>query len=86
MEKNKGSRLAGKNPDGSVRQSDDTTTETLSDLGISKGQSSDWQKLGDVSDGEFEEALAGEDKPTASGIINGAKGARRQPMDSRALA
>ncbi|CAG9172106.1 hypothetical protein LMG23992_02120 [Cupriavidus laharis] len=36
-------RLAGKDAEGKHRRSDDATTETLDDLGISKGQSSRWQ-------------------------------------------
>jgi len=36
----------------------DTTTGTLSDLGVSKDQSSKWQKLAEVPDDEFEERSA----------------------------
>ena len=49
--------LAGRNADGSVRRSSDTTTETLADLGISKDQSSLWQKLGAIPQEDFELAI-----------------------------
>lgn len=43
---------------------------TLADLGVSKGQSSRWQKLADVPDADFERAVkGGEGKPTTNGII-----------------
>ena len=41
---------------------------TLADHGISKSQSSRWQKLADVPEPEFEAALA-EPDPSTSGII-----------------
>jgi hypothetical protein len=53
-----GSRLAPSNP-----------VQTLADIGISKQQSSRWQRLADVPDEEFEQALKSEQKPTTSGII-----------------
>jgi hypothetical protein len=39
---------------------------TLADLGITRDQSSQWQKLAEVSPGDFEIALAGPDKPTVN--------------------
>jgi hypothetical protein len=44
-------------------------SQTLSNLSISKQQPSDWQKLADVPDDDFERALKGELMPTTSGII-----------------
>ena len=76
MEKAKGS--PGNQHTGPVAR-DDQSNPTLSDLGITKDQSSDWQKLGEVPEDEFEAALAGEDKPTTSGIINSAKEGRWTP-------
>ena len=55
MEKAKGARGSGSNQH-QVR-SHDATAPSLSDLGISKQQSSDWQKLADIPDREFEQAL-----------------------------
>ena len=49
---------------------------TLSDLGISGGQSSSWQQLAAVSKEQFEIAFVGDERPTASGIIESAKPAR----------
>jgi hypothetical protein len=36
---------------------------------ITKGQSAKWQKLAEVPQPRFEAALAGEAKPTTTGII-----------------
>ncbi len=51
------------------RYQDDTgDRETLADLGLSKKQSSQWQKLADVDEEVFEQAVK-EDRPTTGGII-----------------
>ena len=42
---------------------------TLSDLGITRDQSSQWQKLAAVPEAQFETALAGPEKATTAGII-----------------
>jgi hypothetical protein len=50
-----GGRQTGKVPPN--RQSPTATVQTLSDLGVTKTQSSKWQQLADVSDPEFETKL-----------------------------
>jgi hypothetical protein len=57
MEKAKGAREAGAR--GTTRSDDATASpKTLEQLGISKQQSSDWQKLADMPEAEFEAGLA----------------------------
>ncbi len=51
------------------RSYDTTTAKTLDEIGISKDQSSRWQKLADVSDKKFEAYLADADKPSTAGAI-----------------
>ena len=46
-------------------RSPDSTKQTLADIGISKDQSSKWQKLAEPSDKEFEQAL---DKASTNGV------------------
>jgi hypothetical protein len=58
MEKAKSVRLAGRDPAGSHRRSPDATADapTLRDLGISKKQSSDWQRLAAVPRGTIRQS------------------------------
>ena len=80
MEKAKGARGSGSNQH-RVRSRDETAP-TLSEIGVSKSQSSRWQRLAAVSEEEFEAALAAPEKPSTSGIIGKPK---QEPMDPQAL-
>jgi phage terminase small subunit len=55
-----GSQLRGYAADGRPPKASPATR--LSDLGVSYDQSSKWQKLADVSEEEFEAALAGSER------------------------
>ncbi len=63
--------MAKRGPDQTGQGSQRTTSEQdpLTDLGISKDQSSRWQKLADVPDKQFESYLADADKPSTAGAI-----------------
>lgn len=54
---------------GSIIRPPENDIPTLSDMGITKDQSSNWQKLADVPEDKFEEALAAPEKPSTTGII-----------------
>lgn len=84
MEKATGAKGSGSNQH-QVRSHDTTTAKTLSELGISKDQSSRWQQLAAVPEDEFEAALSAIDTPTTNGIIVAANPPKRPPMDDRAL-
>jgi hypothetical protein len=83
MKKANGAAQPGVGRRGRTMPSDDT--RALSDLGITYDQSSQWQKLADVPEPQFEAALVGPDKPTLNGII-GAGRPRQAERDSDAAA
>jgi hypothetical protein len=62
-------KAQGKRTDLVARGDQVDDRQTLSDLSVSKDQSSRWQALANVPEEEFEAALGGEKKPTTNGII-----------------
>ena len=76
MEKAKGGRPT-ENPSNGPRG--------LADLGITYDQSSQWQRLADVPEPQFEAALAGPEKPTTNGIIRAAAPPEITPVSHQAL-
>jgi hypothetical protein len=87
MEKAKGGGDPGRNQHGAWHRSTGATAATLSDLGISRDQSSKWQQLVDVPEDQFEAAVAAPKNPSkhrhhrGSHVrmrISSASGARRR--------
>lgn len=70
-----------------------TANKTLAEMGVTKDQSSQWQKLAQVPDDEFEQAvstsLTGGTKPTAKNIVRMTSEPEPEPepqrMDKQAL-
>jgi len=84
-EKAKGGAQPGVGRKGAAGMQSDGPT-ALSDLGISKQQSSDWQKLADVPDDAFEAILTTPgQKPTTAGIIAAHTEPQQSPVDPNAL-
>ncbi len=85
MEKRKGARMNGGGVVPAVVLDDRRGLRTLSDLGITKDQSSKWQRLAAVPEREFEDAVSQPGiKPTTSHILS----PKQEPpprMDSLAL-
>lgn len=62
LDKARGAAEPGTNR-GLTRSDDTTASRTLADMGISKEQSSSWQRLASVPDEDFEAALSGPERP-----------------------
>jgi hypothetical protein len=86
-EKAKGARgqLSGRDGSGGRVLRPPESEKTLADLGITKDQSSQWQRLAAVPEPQFEAALAGPGKPTTNGIIHAAFPPKPKPVSSEAL-
>jgi len=85
QEKAKGAAEPGTNR-GSTRSPNGTAS--LAELGVSKKQSSDWQRLAEMPQELFEQALADPDrKPTTAGIIASATPPKSEvvPVSDQAL-
>jgi hypothetical protein len=59
--------------------------KTLPELGISRDESSRWQKLADIPEEQFEAALSAPEKPTTAGILRANTEPKPQPVDPAAL-
>lgn len=68
-----------------VVRSHNGTAQTLSDMGISKKQSSNWQNLAKVPQEIFDDELKHSTRPTTSGIIRAAKPPKENPVSDEAL-
>jgi hypothetical protein len=70
MEKAKGARGNSSNQyQTEVRSDSSTAPKTLAEMGISKDQSAEWQRLAEIPDEDFEAALAAPEMPSARRII-----------------
>jgi hypothetical protein len=82
MDKAKGGAQPGVGRKGGMLSDGPTA---LSGLGITRDQSSQWQRLAAVPQPQFEAALAAPGKPTTNGIINAAFPPKPKPVSTEAL-
>lgn len=80
MQKNKGAREQGVGRRGKNAVAASDRVPKLSDLGVSKTQSSRWQKLAEIEQDEFEQKV---DRATEQAIVSIDRGARKQPRKTR---
>jgi hypothetical protein len=88
IEKNQGAKGNPGGQGAKLVQSFDTTAQArprLSDLGITRDQSSRWQKLAAVPKEESEAALAAPEKPSTTSIIEAAKPKPVEAIDEESL-
>lgn len=86
MDKSKG---AAGNPGGrgaKIVLSHGTTAQTLSEIGITRDQSSKWQKVAALSDESFEANLAAVEAPSTSSLLRAAAKAERKQEVAEAAA
>ena len=65
-----------------AKNGDAVRPKTLAQLGMTKRQSSEWQKLAQIPDAEFEAMLKGQQKPSTGSLIGEWHGRRERRIAS----